>query len=397
MTELKQIQEKVPVSFAMQGGGQLGAYQLGLVAAFLKDPRIGEIECLSGASAGGLNSFFIAMVLMTGQREKADEILRECWPAVSIIPTNTAEAISWIKKNIFGETGALRDIASWAFSPLQKLLDKGAVHQLEGITALTLLVTVTTLLPEKYKLRLFQRLLGDKLEKMIDFVQMRTSDGPEIHVAGASMTSNSAVLYGREHASGIVGMITSAVPFIFPSIRYMIGTDEHTFVDGAMAANPPIAPHVHKGGNCVVLKLMDAPEDAYPAGMRSTIHILRMLKDAGMTHEIRGAVHINEIIEQSEKAGSGDAIKDKKCYFHMLSDEHIVRKYGLASTLNFNAGLARQLFDEGLRDGQAWLARNFDKLGKKSTYIPPSLSPGDYRNGLPSTLPIFHPQARPAV
>lgn len=387
MTSTMPQTEKVPVSFALQGGGQLGAYQLGIIAAFLKDPRIGEIECLSGASAGGLNSYFTAMVLMLNLRDKADEVLRECWPALSIIPTNTEEVVGWLKTTLFGKSGALRDTADWFFSPVTKYIDNGTVHQIESISNIAFLGSLATLMPARLKLKLFKTLLGDKLEQMIDFEKMRTSPGPEIHVAGASTTSDSAVLYGRKHASGIVGMITSAVPFIFPSIHYMLGTSDHTFVDGAMAANPPIAPHVRRGGNCIVLKLMDAPEDAYPKIMRPAIHVLRMLKDAGMNHEIRGALHINKIIEEDEATQPGIPHREKKCFFHMLSDEHIVRKYGLSSALNFNAGLARQMFDEGFKDGQKWLEQNFDKLGKKSTYIPPSLNPDDYENGLPELLP----------
>lgn len=394
MTTEPTQEKKVSVSFALQGGGQLGAYQLGIICAFLKDPRIGEIQGLSGASAGGLNSYFTAMILMMGLRDRADEIGRECWPALSVIPTNTEEVVGWLKDTLFGKNGTLRATADWFFSPLTKYIDNGTVHQIESLSNIAFLGPLLIAMPEKHKFNLFKILLGDKLEKMIDFEKMRTSKGPELHVAGASITSDSAVLYERKHASGIVGMITSAVPFIFPSIHYMLGTADHTLVDGAMAANPPIAPHVHRGGDCIVIKLMDAPEDAYPKAFQSSVHILRMLKDAGMNHEIRGAIHINQIIEDSEKAGTGSAIKDKKCFFHMLSDEHIVRKYGLSSALNFNAGLARQMFDEGFKDGQKWLEQNFDKLGKHSTFIPPSLDPDDYENGLPQALPQHpHPHA----
>src|SRR3974390_648341 len=70
------------INLALQGGGAHGAFTWGVLDPLLSDPRI-EIEGISGASAGALNSVILADGLVRGGSGEARKRLAAVWRAVS--------------------------------------------------------------------------------------------------------------------------------------------------------------------------------------------------------------------------------------------------------------------------------------------------------------------------
>ena len=52
---------------------------------------------------------------------------------------------------------------------------------------------------------------------------------------------------------------------------------------------------------------------------------------------------------------------------HSISAEEAMSKLSIASKLNADWGFLRELRDIGRATAEAWLERNFDRLGKEST------------------------------
>src|SRR5262245_56452336 len=70
------------INLALQGGGANGAYTWGVLDQLLADGRL-EVEGISGASAGALNTVMLADGLARGGPEEARTRLADFWRAVS--------------------------------------------------------------------------------------------------------------------------------------------------------------------------------------------------------------------------------------------------------------------------------------------------------------------------
>ena len=93
-----------PVTFALQGGGALGAFSWGVLDRLLDEPSL-RIAVASGASAGAMNAAMLVQGLATGGSAEAKRLLEALWRRVAVAAGSPDfDGATWLRP-LFGALG----------------------------------------------------------------------------------------------------------------------------------------------------------------------------------------------------------------------------------------------------------------------------------------------------
>ncbi|MEF8814615.1 MAG: patatin-like phospholipase family protein [Halovenus sp.] len=208
-------EERTKVAIACQGGGSHTAFTAGVLQKLLGEcDWDGEYELvgISGTSGGAFNALAAWYGLLTGDEEKAQELLENIWEDLSARETTDRLLNSWVRT-------------------LNKLQDNGAPfpqfspYQVPG--------------EEIGKER-----IREVLETHIDFEAIAALceyDAPELVVGTVNVNAGGFETFVNEAVTPEAVLASAAVPNTFQAVEI----NGHYHWDGLFSQNPPISDLMH--------------------------------------------------------------------------------------------------------------------------------------------------------
>lgn len=326
------------VSLALQGGGSHGAFTWGVLDRLLEDGRI-ELEALSGASAGAVNAVVMAHGYAKGGREGAREALASFWQRVSL-----KAPFSFLPEDM---------------QPLDAL-------GLSGVLP-AMLVSLTRVL-SPYQLNPFDiNPLRDILAEQIDFELLRERGKIKLFVAATEVASGKLRIFRNKQMS-LDAVLASAC---LPALHHAVEIDGVAYWDGGFTANPPIFPLLHQcnARDIVVVLLHTHPKNGVPT---SADEIVSRLTEIGFSSalftELQGIALAKREAQRGWFAIGRMERRLRNLHVHLVDAPDFMSRLPGLSKLNTQAPFIESLFEEGRRQGEAWLEEHFHHLGVFSSF-----------------------------
>lgn len=328
--------KKKKIALALQGGGSHGAYTWGVLDALLEQDDI-EVEGVSGTSAGGMNATATVQGIIKGGNKGARDMLQKLWGHIGEQGKKSLLKPSPIKKLVKNydisdnPVYLLMNFVGNFLSPYQ--LNPQNIHPLRGM--------VTELFD-------FKSLQADKKTKLFLCAT---------HVA----TGKLKIFTGKElHPDSVLA--SACVPNLFQAVE----VDGEFYWDGGFIGNPAIYPLIYncKTPDIMVIQIRRIHDPKIP----TTVHDIQnrlgeITQNACLTREMRSIAFISKLIDD----GIIPKDKLKKLNMHMIRDDAFFGGIERASGFCSDPDFLEFLFKAGRRAGVAWLEKNYDHIGKRTT------------------------------
>ncbi len=332
MAEVKKI------DIALQGGGAHGAYSWGVIDRLLDEPRI-EIDGICGTSAGAMNGVCTIYGLSKGGRNLAKHTLVKFWHKISEAGKNSILQPTWMDKAM--------SPGNMDFSPLYKFFS----------------VTAETLSPKQFN-PLGINPLEKILNELIDFEELQKISPPKLFVCATNVKTCKARIFGPSEITSKAVMASACLPYLFDAVEI----DGEFYWDGGYMGNPPLSPLTEftEGTDDILLvkinpftitKVPDNIED-----IKDRVNEISF--NSSLALEIQHLEFINDLVDKGITMDG----KFKKINLHALSADNALGNLNLSSKLNTNWDFLMHLKTLGYKACDNWIEKNFDNIGKCSTY-----------------------------
>jgi NTE family protein len=324
------------INLALQGGGAHGAFAWGVLDRLLEDERI-SFEGISATSAGAANATVLSYGLTVGGREGAKRALKTFWRRVA---------------------------RSAMFSPLQpspfdRLTHNHGVENSPAYAAFDILTRIFS----PYQLNpLNINPLKTVLEEVVDFEKLQRECAVKLYLSATNVrTGKVKVFTGGEICVDAV-LASACLPFMFQAVE--IG-GEH-YWDGGYMGNPAIFPLIYhcRSADVLIVHINPAERPDVPTTARDIMNRVNEISfNSSLMREMRAISFVTKLIEDG-KLKEGDA---KHMMLHAIEADDVMRGLGVASKLNADWEFLMHLRDIGRERAEAWLQKNFDKIGIESS------------------------------
>lgn len=333
------VSERV-ITLGLQGGGSHGAFTWGVLDRLLEDERI-RIEGISGASAGAMNAAVLAHGLAVGGRDGARQALRDFWESVARRAPFSA----------IPDAGASGDLAAQSDIP----------------TAFKAMLALARFF-SPYQLNPFDiNPLRDILERQIDFERLRANSPIRLFIAATQVSTGTLRLF-RERKLTLDVLLASAC---LPLLHHAVEIDGEAYWDGGLTANPPLFPLLHKcaARDIVVVLLHPRPQTKTPV---SADDIWRRLTEMGFSStfftELEGVMLAQREARRGWFSFGRLERRLRQINMHMIESQELMGRLSVHSKLNAHPAFITGLHEEGRARAEAWLERNFARLGVRSSF-----------------------------
>lgn len=327
------------IDIALQGGGAHGAFTWGVLDRLLQEDDL-EISGISGTSAGAMNAVALAQGLCQGSREKARELLRDYWMAVS-------------------------DAAR--FSPLQRT----ALDHFWGRWSLEFSPSfiwgqqfTRTFSPYQYN-PMDINPLREIVEECFDFDLINGSGKPLLFLSATNVRTGRPKVFRQPELSVDAVMASACLPFLFKAVEI----DGEAYWDGGYMGNPPLFPLIDESDARDVLLVQinpfyrpDIPKTAYEIENR----LNEITFNGSLIKELRSIGFLYELIEHENL--EREAYRDAR--LHMIGAEAEMLDLSVSSKLNAERAFLEHLHELGRKTAEAWIAAHWEDVGKKTTWRP---------------------------
>lgn len=333
--------KRKPVTLALQGGGSHGAFTWGVLDRLLEDERI-EIEGISGASAGAMNAAVLAHGLTTGGRDGARQALKDFWGSVasrapfSAIPDNLSAPMNLVAQS---------DIPP-AFKTLLSLARFFSPYQLNPFDI---------------------NPLRDILAKQIDFERLRNECKARLFIATTQVSTGTLKLFRNRQLTLDVLLASACLPLLHRAVEI----DGEAYWDGGLTANPPLFPLVHKcaARDIMVVLLHPQPHSRTPMSADDIWHRLtEMGFSSTFFTELQGLMLAQREARRGWYSFGRLERRLRQLNMHVVESQELMGQLGKHSKLNAHPAFINGLHDEGRLRAEAWLERNFQQLGVRSSF-----------------------------
>lgn len=326
------------VNLALQGGGAHGAFAWGVLDRLLGDDRI-TIDGISATSAGAINAVMVAYGWTIGGRDGARHALDTFWHRIG-----SASAVGWLQSNWLDRT--MRNDCSAISPPAFAVFD------------------FITRLFSPYEFNpLNINPLRDMLSASVDFEVLRTAKCPvKLFLSATNVRSGKIRVFERREISVDHVMASACLPLMFQAVEI---EGEH-YWDGGYMGNPAIFPLIY---NCdsrdvVVVHINPLYRRTVP---RTAAEILNRINEisfnASLMREMRAIRFVTDLIDE-KRIVDGSL---RRMLIHGISANDEMSRLGVTSKFNTDIRFLARLRDAGRQCAEAWLAANFDLLGREST------------------------------
>ncbi|MEM7711688.1 MAG: patatin-like phospholipase family protein [Pseudomonadota bacterium] len=332
----------IPINLALQGGGAHGAFTWGVLDRILADDRL-SIAAISGTSAGALNGAAVKYGLAHGSRDLAREALEGVWTQVGAI-TDTRWA-PWLT----------------AFSPLAVSYGIEMSPGYQAIDGLSRAVSPYATPP----------ISQDALRKIVDGLSLDaicSDDGPQFHICATNVRSGKIKLFTRDAITPEAILASACLPTLFPAVEI----DGEHYWDGGYTGNPALYPLFDPGlpRDIVVVNINPLERPDLPVTARDIQNRINEISfNTSLLRELRAIAFVQRLV----RTGTIEQGKMKDVLVHMISDDPLMRQLSVATKVVANPIVMHQLRDAGHRAADAFLDRDFDRIGVESSIDLPAM------------------------
>ena len=331
------------VAVALQGGGSHGAFSWGVLDRLFEDGRF-EIVGFSGTSAGGMNATAATQGLLKGGNQGARDELKNFWRLIS----DSATSIGIIP------------------SPLDRMVGKYGLDY----SPMMILMNIMRRNSSPYLFNpLDINLLRNTIEMFFDFDLISNSEKVKLFLCATNVKNASLKIFQNQELTAKALLATAALPNLFRAVEI----DGHYYWDGGFIGNPAIFPLIY---NCdtsdiVVISLTPMNRVTLPKTHEDISWRLQEISLINtLVREVRAIDFITKLIDN----GIADASKLKRVYMHSIQKPEIFTELSYTSPMNSDWSFMEYLFSEGRLAADSWIKRNFERVGKESTWDLSTLS-----------------------
>jgi NTE family protein len=324
------------ISLALQGGGAHGAYTWGVLDRLLEDERI-EVEAISGTSAGAMNAAVFADGMGRGGRAEARRALEEFWRNIS----NSAR-----------------------FSPLQPTPFDRVTRgwNLDHSPSFMIMDMMTRMLSPYQMNPANHNPLRDVLLKSVDFERLEGCRAVRLFISATNVKSGKVRVFESGQITPDVLLASACLPFMFQ----VVTIDEEPYWDGGYMGNPALFPLIYgtQSRDVVIVQVNPLSCDKVPTTASAIMNRLNEISfNSSLMREMRAVSFVTDLIDQ----GRLDSQQYRRMNVHWIEAEEHMKDLGVSSKLNAQWDFLLHLMSIGREVAAAWLERNFDAIGERST------------------------------
>jgi NTE family protein len=323
------------VSLALQGGGAHGAFTWGVLDAILEDGRL-AIEAITGASAGAMNAVVLADGWMEGGPTGAREQLRQFWNRVSL-----NGALSPVQQQLFD-----RFLGPWSAG--------GPAHEWFGAWSRNF---------SPYELNpLDINPLRNALDALIDFERVRACRQMKLFVAATNVWTGKVRIFTGPELTADHVLASACLPTIFKAVEIA----GEPYWDGGYTGNPPLYPLFYETQTDDILLVQINPIERRVTP-RTAHEIQNRLTEitfnGNLLRELRNVDFVTRLIDEGKLSQD----EYKRVFMHRVSGGADLDAFAASSRLNADWSFFKELKDLGRASAKAWLKKNYNAVGLRST------------------------------
>jgi NTE family protein len=357
--------ERRRIAIGLQGGGAHGAFTWGALDRLLEEPTL-KIVGISGTSAGAMNAAIIVDGLRRGGPEQARFALRDYWEEVGRIPG----LASLIDFQTFGET------RQWHFdhSPLFLWLD------------------MLTRIWSPYQTNPFNLHPLRKLLERIDFQGLRAdSTAARIFICATNVRTGRRRIFSNAELSADVLLASACLPNMFQAVEI----DGEAYWDGGYTGNPALNPLYLRTSatDVVIIGINPLFRDAVPQSARDIINRINEISfNSTFILELAAIAFIDDLLESN----AVDSSRYKPLLIHKIEAHGALSTFGASSKMNNDPAFLHHLHQIGRTAADAWIKKNLDSVGRRSTLDLSTLLPfrEDFATGFAGGTQSPHADAK---
>ena len=328
------------ISLALQGGGSHGAFAWGVLDRLLEEQRV-EVEAVSATSAGAMNAVVMAYGVSTGGREGAKAKLAEFWRAIA-------------------DSGRL--YSPIRVSPFERWLHAHGVEP--ELSPSFLVFQAMTQLFSPYQLNpLDFNPLRTVLERVVDF--RRLAECPiatRLYLSATNVRTGKIKVFENKDLSAKAVLASACLPYLFQAVE----VDGEHYWDGGYMGNPAIFPLIYRQGtrDVVVVHINPLARQRLPTTAPEILDRINEISfNSSLMREMRAIAFVTRLIDD----GAIDAKRYSRMLIHSIRDDDALGDLGAASKLDADIGFLEQLMKAGRNAAAAWLERDWDAVGSRSS------------------------------
>ncbi|MDA8586117.1 patatin-like phospholipase family protein [Rhodobacteraceae bacterium] len=332
------------INLALQGGGAHGAFTWGVVDRLLQDDGI-QIAGISGTSAGALNAAAIKSGLVEGGPEAARVRLKNLWNQVAGV--DDIRMNDWLR----------------AMFPSAGVVSKSLESSLPFLMSDALSRVFS---PYNYG-PFYKNPLEDIVAEFSYDAVCADSDPKFFVSATAVRTGKIRVFSGREISPAVL-MASACLPTVFQAVEI----DGEDYWDGGYTCNPALFPLFEPDlpSDIVIVNINPLERDETPREPRDILNRINEISfNTSLMRELRAINFVQRLISDGKMPDGAM----KKINVHMISDDTLMRKLGVASKMIPTAPTLNALFDAGQAAAEAFLGEHRPALGKHSSLDLPAM------------------------
>lgn len=329
--------EKKRINLALQGGGAHGAFTWGVLDRLLEEKNL-EITGVSGTSAGGVNGTLLVYGLLTGGPDKARDLLNQFWHNNSMM-------------SLFSPLQP---------TPLDRMLSKGNMDYnpfYKFFRQLSSVLTPEQINPMKYNP------ISDLMNNLVDFDVIRKNDKIKLFLSAVNVKTSKIKVFDNSQICTEAVLASACLPYVFPTIEI---EGEH-YWDGGYIGNPALFP-LFQNTDCsdlLVVQIDSTHYDKIPATAGEIIDRATVLGfNSSLMRELRAVNFVNEIIDK----GFDDQGNLKKIHLHLVHTGDALLGLNSSSKMNTSWPFLTYLRDYGRSLAGEWIKKNYDRVGKETTF-----------------------------
>ncbi|MCZ8376393.1 MAG: patatin-like phospholipase family protein [Beijerinckiaceae bacterium] len=325
------------LNLALQGGGAHGAFTWGVLDALLEDERL-EIRAISGSSAGAMNAVALAEGMSEGGREGAREQLRAFWTRIS--------------------DGA-------RYSPIQRTLADRLfglwdIEQTPGFLWFEWMTRVAS----PYETNpLDLNPLREVLQVEIDFTKVRACSQTQLFIAATNVHTGRVTIFDQKTLTAEHVLASACLPSLFQAIEI----DGVPYWDGGYTGNPALFPlfQANDSRDLLIVQITRMIRKELPKTARAIENRLNEITfNAPLLAEYRAIEFVQRLLEENRIP----ADRYRSLLLHRIDADKALGDLSASSKVNAEKGFIELLFARGRKAGESWLAKNFDAIGRESTF-----------------------------
>jgi NTE family protein len=339
---------KQVINLALQGGGAHGAFTWGALDRLLEQDDI-EIEGISATSAGAMNAAALKHGWVLGGNEGAREWLDTFWLRLTGLDGVFGEAImDWLR----------------AVSPSPALTAR-LLEVSPGVLAADAVTRVFS--PYQFNPVNYHPLRGI-VEEMLETGPVASDRGPKLFVNATNVRDGKPrVFQGKEITADAI-LASACLPTLYQAIEIddpRTGRRE-AYWDGGYTGNPALYPLHYRTGSpdIVIVHINPLYREELPKSASEIMSRINEISfNASLLRELRNIDFVNRLLDRGVIAEGAM----KRNNVHSVTDDKLMNQLGIVTKMTISRTLLLQLKDAGRAAMDAFLAKERDKIGKRSS------------------------------